>query len=55
VLAGEGRVEALRQAQLVMKAKYPNPFCWGAFICQGEPSPLVEVESRTDRTGVFAG
>ena len=43
LLAGEGRAEALRQAQLAMKAKYPDPFYWGAFICQGDPSPLVNV------------
>jgi CHAT domain-containing protein/tetratricopeptide (TPR) repeat protein len=41
LLAGEGRAEALRQAQLAMKTKYPDPFCWGAFICQGDPGPLV--------------
>jgi CHAT domain-containing protein len=40
LLVGEGRAEALRQAQLAMKAKYPSPFYWGAFICQGDPSPL---------------
>ncbi|MCG3144192.1 MAG: hypothetical protein HONDAALG_01585 [Gammaproteobacteria bacterium] len=28
------RTEALRQAQLEMKKKYPNPFFWGAFICR---------------------
>ncbi len=40
LLAGEGRAEALRQAQLALKAKYPDPFYWGAFICQGDPGPL---------------
>jgi hypothetical protein len=40
ILAGEPRAEALRQAQLTMKAKYPHPYYWGAFICQGDPSPL---------------
>jgi CHAT domain-containing protein len=44
LLAGEGRAEALRQAQLAMKVKYPDPFYWGAFICQGDPSPLSRVE-----------
>ena len=39
-LAGEPRAEALRQAQLEMKKKYPDPFYWGAFICQGDPGPL---------------
>ena len=41
LLAGEGRAEALRQAQLALKAKYPDPFYWGAFICQGDPGPLA--------------
>jgi hypothetical protein len=40
LLAGDGRTGALRQAQLAMKSKYPEPFYWGAFICQGDPSPL---------------
>ena len=40
ILAGEGRAEALRQAQLAMKAKDPDPLNWGAFICQGDPGPL---------------
>ena len=41
ILTGEGRAEALRQAQLEMKKKYPEPYYWGAFICQGEPGPLI--------------
>jgi len=40
ILAGEPRAEALRNAQLTMKAKYPHPFFWGAFICQGNPGSL---------------
>ncbi len=40
LLAGQGRAEALREAQLAMKIKYPDPFYWGAFVCQGDPSPL---------------
>ena len=40
ILRGEGRAEALRQAQLEMKQKYTDPYYWGAFICQGDPSPL---------------
>src|SRR5262249_40684967 len=46
LLAGEGRAEALRQAQLALKAKYPEPFYWGAFICQGDPSPLGRLRGR---------
>jgi CHAT domain-containing protein len=40
ILAGQPRAEALRQAQLALKAQYPDPYYWGAFICQGEPGPL---------------
>ncbi len=46
ILAGEARVEALRQAQLTLKKKkrYEDPRNWGGFICQGEPGPLSEYE-----------
>jgi tetratricopeptide (TPR) repeat protein len=47
LLAGEGRAEALRQAQLAMKAKYPEPHYWGAFICQGDPGPLGPPPARS--------
>jgi CHAT domain-containing protein len=40
ILSGEPRAEALREAQLAMKAKHPEPIYWGAFICQGNPGPL---------------
>jgi hypothetical protein len=40
LLAGDARAEALRQAQLALRGKYPAPYYWGAFICQGDPSPL---------------
>jgi tetratricopeptide (TPR) repeat protein len=39
-LAGTSRAEALREAQLALKARDPRPFTWGAFICQGDPGPL---------------
>jgi len=54
VLAGQGRAEALRQAQLAMKARYADPFCWGAFICQGDPGPLGTIDplrSTSEVTG----
>jgi CHAT domain-containing protein/tetratricopeptide (TPR) repeat protein len=54
LLAGEGRAEALRQAQLEMKQIYPDPFYWGAFICQGDPSPLGTVRPEIAGTGVAA-
>jgi CHAT domain-containing protein len=40
LLDGEPRDEALRQAQLALKARHSHPYYWGAFICQGEPGPL---------------
>jgi len=40
LLKGQGRADALREAQLAMKAKWHNPIFWGAFICQGDPGPL---------------
>lgn len=46
LLAGQGRAEALRAAQLTMKAKYSNPYYWGAFICQGDPGPLKNYTSK---------
>jgi CHAT domain-containing protein len=46
ILKGEPRAEALRQAQLALKAKHPDPCYWGAFICQGEPGPLAETPPR---------
>lgn len=41
ILAGESRSDALREAQLAMKAKYSNPLYWGAFICLGNINPLL--------------
>jgi CHAT domain-containing protein/tetratricopeptide (TPR) repeat protein len=40
LLDGHPRADALRQAQLELKAKYPAPYYWAAFICQGDPNPL---------------
>jgi CHAT domain-containing protein len=40
LLAGRGVADALREAQLALRAKHPEPFYWGAFICQGDPAAL---------------
>jgi hypothetical protein len=40
LLAGRPRTDALREAQFTLKAKYPHPYYWGAFISQGDPRPL---------------
>jgi len=47
ILAGQGRSDALRSAQLTMRARYPNPYYWAAFICQGDPSPLPSSSSAS--------
>ena len=41
VLSGKGVAEALRVAQLALRASHPEPFWWAGFICQGDPGPLV--------------
>jgi CHAT domain-containing protein/tetratricopeptide (TPR) repeat protein len=41
LLAGRTKIDALRDAQLLVKEKYPDPFYWGAFVCQGDPQPLA--------------
>lgn len=43
LLAGEGRAEALRRAQRALKARHPDPYAWGAFVCLGYPGPLAPV------------
>jgi CHAT domain-containing protein len=40
LLEGQPRAEALKEAQLAMKERYPDPLYWGAFVCQGSPNVL---------------
>jgi CHAT domain-containing protein len=40
ILQGQPRAEALRRAQLDIRAQYSHPGYWGAFICQGDFGPL---------------
>ena len=42
MLNGIPRAQALRQSQLAMKKNYPDPYCWGAFICKGNPDALIK-------------
>lgn len=42
LLKAEGCAEALRNAQFALKAQYPHPCYWGAFMCQGDPAPLTK-------------
>ncbi len=41
ILGGSPRADALREAQLAMRTKELHPRYWGAFICQGDPNPLL--------------
>jgi CHAT domain-containing protein/Tfp pilus assembly protein PilF len=34
--SGRSPARSLRCAQVAMRKKYPNPYYWGAFICQGK-------------------
>ncbi len=43
-----GRADALREAQKTLAKSYPDkPFFWAAFICQGDPGPMIfETENK---------
>jgi CHAT domain-containing protein len=55
ILAGQPRAEALRQAQRALKAKHPDPYYWGAFICQGDPDPMAQMPVGPGAGGWTAG
>jgi CHAT domain-containing protein len=40
LVQGKTKIDALREAQLHVRRRAPDPFYWGAFVCQGEPGPL---------------
>jgi CHAT domain-containing protein len=40
LLTGEAIGEALRGARLVIRTVHGDPYFWGAFVCQGEATPL---------------
>jgi CHAT domain-containing protein/tetratricopeptide (TPR) repeat protein len=40
LLQGKSCVEALNQAQLEIRKQWPQPYFWGAFICQGNPQAI---------------
>lgn len=37
---GKRRSQALREAQRILRRRYPETFYWGAFVLSGDPSPL---------------
>ncbi len=38
---GKRRSQALREAQRVIRRRYPDTFYWGAFVLSGDPAPLT--------------
>ncbi len=42
---GTGKAEALRQAQIEMRAEYPNPYYWSGFVLSGDPG-VIELGSE---------
>jgi CHAT domain-containing protein len=51
ILEGEPRAEALHQAQLALRERYPdNPEYWAAFVYHGDPGPLRRPASGTSGT-----
>jgi tetratricopeptide repeat protein/CHAT domain-containing protein len=40
LLAGHGRVAALREAMLALRAQQPHPYHWAPFIAAGRDAPL---------------
>jgi CHAT domain-containing protein/tetratricopeptide (TPR) repeat protein len=44
--AGRPVAMALREAQLSLKTAWPDPFYWGAFVCEGDPG--LAIPSATD-------
>jgi CHAT domain-containing protein len=43
LVAAQPRADALRQAQLELRKRHPEPLYWGAFICQGDPGPIARL------------
>jgi len=44
---GMGKAEALRQAQMDVRAKYPNPYYWAAFVLSGDVGESETVPPST--------
>jgi CHAT domain-containing protein len=42
VLVGAPCVDALRDAQLALKIKYPDAYYWASFVCLGDPRSLSD-------------
>jgi CHAT domain-containing protein len=49
LLEGKGCAEALRQARLEVRERYPAPWYWAAFVCQGDPEPVPGFSASVTR------
>ena len=49
--AGASKAQALRQAQLDVRATYPHPYYWAAFVLTGDPGTGVEAQSPLPFSG----
>ena len=45
--AGMGKAQALQQAQIEIRAQYPHPYYWAAFVLTGDPGSYVPPVSPT--------
>ncbi len=43
---GMGKAQALRQAQVELRAKYPHPYYWAAFVLTGDAGPITAPRSN---------
>ncbi|MDY7225069.1 CHAT domain-containing tetratricopeptide repeat protein [Hyalangium rubrum] len=48
LLAGQGRVTALREAMRTFRRKHPHPYFWAPFIAMGQDTPLRGLVPRTE-------
>lgn len=44
ILNNQSRSHSLRKAQLALKTTCPDPYYWGAFICQGNPGIIPDLQ-----------
>jgi CHAT domain-containing protein len=42
--SGKGKAEALRQAQMDVRAEYPNPYYWAGFVLNGDGGKPMEAQ-----------
>jgi CHAT domain-containing protein/tetratricopeptide (TPR) repeat protein len=47
---GMGKAEALRQAQLDVRAEYPNPYYWAGFVLSGDSEPVGNIKPESTPT-----